>query len=108
MYRKRPSAMHETFERIDDGSWRSGPFTEAPTPANRLRWNPWPMPDQPTDFVDGMLTIAGNGEPHAQTGSAVHVYRANRSMDRRYLVNSDGEMLFVPQSGALLLHTELG
>jgi homogentisate 1,2-dioxygenase len=38
MYRRRPSAMHEAFARIDDGGWRSGPFTEAETPANRLRW----------------------------------------------------------------------
>ncbi|MGJ7488654.1 homogentisate 1,2-dioxygenase, partial [Variovorax sp. LT2P21] len=108
MYRRRPSAMHEAFARIDDGNWRSGPFTEAETPANRLRWNPWPMPAGDSDFVDGMLTIAGNGDPHAQTGSAVHVYRANRSMDGRYLANSDGELLIVPQHGALLLHTELG
>jgi homogentisate 1,2-dioxygenase len=38
----------------------------------------------------------------------VHVYRANRSMDGRYLANSDGELLIVPQHGTLLLHTELG
>ncbi|MCR6476832.1 homogentisate 1,2-dioxygenase [Variovorax sp. ZS18.2.2] len=108
MYRRRPSAMHEAFARIDDGGWRSGPFNEAEAPANRLRWNPWPMPAEATDFVDGMLTVAGNGDAHGQTGAAVHVYRANRSMDGRYLVNSDGELLLVPQSGALLLHTELG
>jgi homogentisate 1,2-dioxygenase len=108
MYRRRPSAMHEAFARIDDGDWRSGPFAEVETPANRLRWNPWPMPARATDFVDGIVTIAGNGEPHAQAGSAVHVYRANRSMAGRYLVNSDGELLLVPQQGALRLHTELG
>ncbi|MGQ2993813.1 homogentisate 1,2-dioxygenase [Variovorax sp.] len=108
MYRRRPSAMHEAFARIDDGDWRSGPFTEVETPANRLRWNPWQVPEQATDFVDGIVTIAGNGEPHAQAGSAVHVYRANRSMAGRYLVNSDGELLLVPQQGALRLHTELG
>ncbi len=108
MYRIRPTAMHRAFERIDSRDWATGPFTDAVTPANRLRWNPWPMPEAPTDFVDGLLTIAGNGDAHAQTGIAGLVYRANRSMQRRYLVNSDGEMLLVPQSGALLLHTELG
>jgi homogentisate 1,2-dioxygenase len=108
VYRRRPSAMHGHSVRIDDGSWRSGPFNEAETPANRLRWNPWPMPDAPTDFVDGVITLAGNGDVHAQSGVAAHVYRANRSMSRRYFVNSDGEMLLVPQQGALLLHTELG
>ena len=108
MYRKRPTAMHAAFARIDGGQWRTGPFGDVPTPANRLRWDPWPMPDTGADFIDGMVTIAGNGDAHAQTGVAAHVYRANRSMARRYFVNSDGEFLLVPQAGALLLHTELG
>ena len=108
MYRMRPSAAHGAFARIDDGAWQSGPFTDAETPANRLRWNPWPAPAAGTDFIDGMVTIAGNGDVHAQTGVAAHVYRANKSMQKRYLVNSDGEMLLVPQEGVLLLHTELG
>ncbi len=108
MYRKRPTAMHGAFKRIDDGQWRAGPFNEVETPANRLRWNPWAMPEGEADFVDGVVTIAGNGDVHAQTGVAAHVYRANRSMTGRYFMNSDGELLIVPQSGALLLHTELG
>ncbi len=108
MYRLHPSAMHEPFRRIDDGRWRTGPFTEVDTPANRLRWSPWPMPAEGTDFIDGMMTIAGNGDAHAQTGVAAHVYRANRSMHKRYFMDSDGELLMVPQSGALMVHTELG
>ena len=108
MYRMRPAAMHVRFERIADGHWRTGPFVDAETPANRLRWNPWPMPQAGTDFIDGLFTIAGNGDAPAQTGVAAHVYRANRSMDRRYLVNADGEMLIVPQAGRLAVHTELG
>jgi homogentisate 1,2-dioxygenase len=66
------------------------------------------MPDAPTDFIDGVITMAGNGDAHAQVGVAAHVYCANRSMSDRYFVNSDGEMLLVPQDGALLVHTELG
>lgn len=108
LYRRRPSAMHGAFKRIDDRQWRSAPFSEVETPANRLRWSPWPEPAAPTDFVDGMTTIAGNGDVRAHTGVAAHVYAANRSMDKRYFVNSDGELLLVPQSGALLIHTELG
>jgi homogentisate 1,2-dioxygenase len=108
MYRMRPSAMHKAFAQIDRRQWHSGPFTDAVTPANRLRWNPWPEPAVATDFIDGITTVAGNGDVHAQVGVAAHVYHANRSMEKRYLVNSDGEMLLVPQEGALLLHTELG
>jgi homogentisate 1,2-dioxygenase len=108
MYRMRPSAMHREFARIGDGHWRSGPFQDAEVPANRLRWDPWPIPDTETDFVDGVFTVAGNGDVSSQSGAAVHIYRANRTMRGRYLVNSDGEMLLVPQTGQLLLNTELG
>ena len=38
----------------------------------------------------------------------MHVYRANRSMVERCFWNADGEMMFVPQQGALVLSTELG
>jgi homogentisate 1,2-dioxygenase len=43
-----------------------------------------------------------------QAGLAVHVYRANRSMQRRVFYDADGELMFVPQQGALALFTELG
>ncbi len=108
MYRRRPGAMHEAFVRINDGGWRTGPFTEVDTPANKLRWDPWPMPAAGSDFIEGMVTVAGNGDANAQTGVAAHIYRANRSMNGHYFVNADGELLVVPQSGTLLMHTELG
>src|SRR5258706_3159588 len=108
LYRLRPAAMHAPFKRIDNGLLRSGPFAEMETPPNRLRWDPLPMPSKPMDFVDGLFTIAGSGDPAAQTGVAVHVYRATRSMKDRYFYNADAEMMFVPQQGALLLFSELG
>jgi homogentisate 1,2-dioxygenase len=87
---------------------RSGPFTEVPTPPTQLRWDPFPIPDKPTDFVDGLVTIAGNGDPAMQIGVAVHAYAANRSMQGRYFYDADGELLLVPQQGRLRLATELG
>ena len=36
----------------------SGPFTEVPTPPTQLRWDPFPIPEKATDFVEGMVTIA--------------------------------------------------
>jgi homogentisate 1,2-dioxygenase len=107
LYRLRPSAMHPAYRRIPDGEIRSGPFSEVETPPNRLRWDPLPMPAQECDFVDGLITIAGSGDPSSQAGIAVHVYRANRSMGRCFW-NADGEMMLVPQQGELVLSTELG
>jgi len=107
-YRIRPSVTHKPFEERPAGMLRSGPFNEVPTPPTQLRWNPFPIPDQPTDFIEGLVTIAGNGDPAMQTGVAVHVYAANRSMQARFFYDADGELLLVPQQGRLRLATELG
>jgi len=107
LYRLRPSAMHGPYRRIASGLVRSGPFNEVEPPLNRLRWDPFPIPAKPADFIDGLATIAGSGDPATQAGLAVHLYRANRAM-KRYLWNADGELMLVPQQGALSLFTELG
>ncbi|HET9652597.1 MAG TPA: homogentisate 1,2-dioxygenase [Usitatibacter sp.] len=107
LYRLRPSAMQPAFERIDDGGWRTAPCAQAEATPNRLRWMPRPVPDEPTDFVEGLLTLAVCGDAAAQRGAGVHVYVANRPMDR-CLYDADGDLLIVPQEGALALATELG
>jgi homogentisate 1,2-dioxygenase len=108
MYRIRPSAMHPPFKRHDDRRLRSAPFDEAAPPPNRLRWNALALPDAPTDFVDGLTTMGGNGDTATGIGIAIHVYAANRPMTDRVFVDADGELLVVPQQGRLLLATELG
>ena len=107
LYRIRPSAMHRPFERIDSGRIVSD-FALLPTPPNQLRWDPLPPPTKPADFVEGIVTMAGNGDPHAQSGAAVHLYAANRSMKKRVFYNADGELLVVPQQGRHRFVTELG
>jgi len=107
LYRLRPSAMHDPFRRIDDGRLRTAACREAECPPNRLRWKPLPMPDAPTDFLAGLATLATGGEARMQSGAAVHVYAANRSM-KRLFCSADGELLLVPQEGELALATELG
>ena len=107
LYRIRPSAMHEPFARIDDGGVVSA-FDEVEATPNQLRWNPLPMPSEPTDFIDGLVTMAGSGGPHTQTGAAAHVYAANRSMHQRAFYDADGELLIVPQHGRQRFVTELG
>ena len=105
-YRIRPGAMHQPFERIDNGLLTND-FSQPATP-NQLRWDPFPMPRKPTDFVDGLVTMAGNGAPDAGSGCAIHMYAANRSMTDRFFMNSDGELLLVPQQGRLRIATEMG
>src|SRR5271155_4200787 len=110
LYRIRPSVAHKPFEPISPGRLRSAPFDEVPTPPNQLRWTPIPIPapSERTDFVDGLVTMAGNGDTHTHTGVGIHIYVANTSMTDRFFYNADGEMLIVPQKGRLLLRTEMG
>src|SRR3954468_19084995 len=108
LYRIRPSVAHRPFQAMNQGALRSSPFDEVPAPPNQLRWQPLPIPSQATDFVDGLTTIAGNGDSLTHTGVGIHIYAANRSMTDRFFFNADGEMLIVPQMGRLLLRTEMG
>jgi homogentisate 1,2-dioxygenase len=107
LYRIRPSAMHSPFVPMESGRMVSD-FAQVATPPNQLRWNPLPVPVSPTDFIQGIVTMAGNGDPHAQSGAATHLYVANRSMQGRSFYNADGEMLFVLQEGRQRFVTELG
>src|SRR6202007_1793188 len=75
---------------------------------NQLRWDPLPVPKEKTDFVDGIVTMGGNGDPAMQAGLAIHIDACNASMQDRCFYSADGEMLIVPQMGALRFHTELG
>jgi homogentisate 1,2-dioxygenase len=108
LYKLRPSAAHAPYKPMPNGLLRSGPFDEVKTPPNRLRWNPLPIPSKSTDFIDGLMTMAGSGDPESHTGLGVHVYCANRSMTDRYLHNADGEMMLLPQLGSLSIFSELG
>jgi homogentisate 1,2-dioxygenase len=107
LYRIRPAAMHQPFKQIGNCRIVSH-FDEVAAPPNQLRWDPLPPPDAATDFVDGWVTMAGNGSPARQCGCAIHLYAANRDMADRYFYNADGELLIVPQQGRLRIATELG
>jgi homogentisate 1,2-dioxygenase len=107
LYRIRPAAVHEPFRRIDDGRI-VGRFDEVETPPNQLRWDPLPMPGAPTDFIAGLMTMAGNGDIAAMSGCTIHMYAANRPMRDRFFYTADGELLVVPQQGRLAIDTELG
>lgn len=107
-YRMRPGAAHTPFERMDNGRL-STDYNETPTTPNQLRWDPMPLPSEgeAIDFISGLSTMAGNGDPHAQSGTAIHIYSANRSMTR-FFYDADGELLIVPQQGRLRVATECG
>ena len=105
LYRIRPAVTHGAFRPLASQGL-PGAY-DAPSP-NQLRWSPLPIPQAPTDFVDGLVSVAGNGSAEAQLGCGIHLYAANQSMRSRYFYSADGELLIVPQLGRLRLATELG
>ena len=107
LYRIRPAALHGAFELLPEGAFHDR-FDEVPATPNQLRWSPRAIPEAPTDFIDGLYTVAGNGSAAVQHGVGIHLYAANRDMQGRYFYSADGELLIVPQQGRLRIATELG
>ena len=107
-YRIRPSVLHKPFRQIPNGMIRSTPFDEVVTTPNQLRWGPLPFADTEKDFIDGLVTIAGNGDLFSQSGIGIHIYRANKPMTDRFFYNADGEMLVVAERNRVRFLTELG
>jgi len=105
LYRMRPSAAHRPFARADNGRI-THQFAEV-APPDPLRWDPLPIPREPHDLLQGLVSFAGHGDPREHSGCAIYLYSANRSMSRAFY-DADGELLIVPEQGRLLLVTELG
>jgi homogentisate 1,2-dioxygenase len=106
LYRIRPAVTHRPFEQFKHPLFDDN--TETTATPNQLRWDPLPIPTAPTDFIDGLVPMAGNGSVEAHSGCAIYLFAANRPMQRRFFYDADGEMLIVAQQGAILLDTELG
>lgn len=110
LYRIRPSVKHTgRFKAASYPLWKTAPNVgDHELALGQYRWNPVPMPKEPTDFIQGMRTITTAGDVLGQSGMAAHVYVANRSMVDDHFFNADGELLVVPQVGALRFVTEMG
>jgi homogentisate 1,2-dioxygenase len=108
MYRRQPSVVSGRYQAYAQPHWQTGADRGIALAPEPLRWHPIPLDNAEADFVDGIHTLAANGDAEAHSGVAAHVYLASRSMERRAFVNADGEMLLVPQQGRLLITTEMG
>ena len=100
LYRLRPAVAHGGFRLLDARLLKSAPFEDVATPPTQLRWDPLPLPTAPTDFVEGLATMAGNGDRAMQAGIGVHIYTCNRSMHGRYFYDADGEVSTVKIDGS--------
>ncbi|AGU47481.1 homogentisate 1,2-dioxygenase HmgA [Variovorax paradoxus B4] len=109
LYRRQPSVVSGRYQPYAQAHWTTGADREIALPPEPLRWHPLPLDGAAeVDFIDGMHTLAANGDAESQVGIGSLMYLAGRSMERRAFVNADGEMLIVPQQGRLVITTELG
>ncbi|NCT57173.1 MAG: homogentisate 1,2-dioxygenase [Legionella sp.] len=101
LYRLRPSVDHHDY--VLYSKQPTQPYS-ATQPPNPLRWSPHPTPDAQHDFIDGLFHLAGN------QGLNTYLYQCTQSMGQknRFFNNRDGELLFVPYQGEMILRTEMG
>jgi len=108
-YRILPSNRFQEYKKIGNGLIRND-FTdkeEDEVEPGVHMFKPMPDPTKETDFVEGIITLGGNGTP-TLTGCAIHGYSFNKSMKDKCFVNADGDFLIIPQQGALHVQTEFG
>jgi homogentisate 1,2-dioxygenase len=106
-YRVRPSAQHGDYTPLVHATLRADFVNSAPEP-DLTGFTPLAAPPQPADFVDGLITVGGAGDPRARRGFALHLYALNRGMEARAFYDADGDLLILPELSALTLLTELG
>ncbi|CAI9088739.1 OLC1v1023161C2 [Oldenlandia corymbosa var. corymbosa] len=111
LYRIKPSVTHEPFKpRVPSHPKLVSEFNQSNSSATptQLRWKPVEIRESPTDFIDGLYTVCGAGSSYLRHGFAIHMFTANKSMEKCALCNADGDFLIVPQKGRLLITTECG
>ena len=99
LYRTKPSVVHHDYALYTKTPVLVVNEQQAPNP---YRWSAFSNPNQPLDFIDGLIPIAGNHVVNT------FLYQCNQSMQDRFFSDNDGELLFVPYLGELLIFTELG
>jgi homogentisate 1,2-dioxygenase len=108
VYRIHPSVAHTgEFTPYQQPCFNSAPIHKPKTPPTQMRWNALEKPIKTTNFIDSIRTMAANGQAGV-SGGAIHLYAINESMTDTYFYNTDGDLLFVPQEGTLILKTEMG
>jgi len=107
LYRVRPSPQRRAFVPLAHPHMCSD-FTARTPEINLAGWAPRRAPGAPADFIDGLATLGGAGSPALRRGYAVHTYACNRDMERRAFTSADGDLVVIPELGALTLLTELG
>jgi len=105
MYRIQPSVVHGAYQPSTHNGWMPYRASEGPTSPQQMRWQPAQKPTQPIDFLASLQAMVHTANP---LGCSVLTYSFNSSMTDSFFYNADGEILIVPEMGAMTLNTEMG
>jgi homogentisate 1,2-dioxygenase len=109
LYRIQPTVKHlGRFVKADARRWLTAPCPATALPIQPLRWSPVAIPVASVSLIEGIHTVTTAGDADGRGGMAAHLFFATRDMVDEYFYNADGELLFVPQEGALRFRTEFG
>lgn len=108
MYRIRPSVIHGEPVPIESAAI-SLAYLERPACVSLTGWRPRALPEGGrTDFLDGLGVIAGAGDPSLGRGLAFYSYAADADMEDAGFCDADGDLMILPDTGALRVRTEYG
>mmetsp|Transcript_23107 Transcript_23107/g.40918 ORF Transcript_23107/g.40918 Transcript_23107/m.40918 type:complete len:477 (-) Transcript_23107:73-1503(-) len=114
LYRIHPSVQHSKMEPSAVGGLgraANEPKREFVVDPNQMRWQPLDVPaksEKEVTFIEGIVQVSQAGDPAMKAGLAIHNYVCNSSMNQTCMTNADGDLLIVPQLGALTVKTEFG
>ena len=120
MYKILPSIVQSALEPVNPESSRGANLnrlvsdykdkSKSVVVAKQLRWKTIPDPDskQSVTFLDGLFSYCGAGAPEEREGLSIIGYSFNSCMGNEFFYSADGDFIFVPQTGALHLETEMG
>lgn len=94
-YRIRPSVLHEPYQRFSAAPYLTNNWADQHPNPNQMRWKPFELNDntKKCNFVEGIHTVCGAGEPKSRHGISIHIYLCNQSMTDCAFYNSDGDFL---------------
>lgn len=108
LYRILPSTAQSGWTRVPDHPLSHRLHSELNFVPDQLIWPPARVKKDKT-FLDGLQMIGGAGDPTTKNGVAYYFFTCGVSMDEKQaFYSADGDMLIVPQIGALDIQTELG
>ncbi|CAG8433255.1 4138_t:CDS:2 [Diversispora eburnea] len=81
LYRVKPSVCHEPFQKASNiGGTIVSNFTGEPYVKfipDQIRWSPFKLyKENKENFIEGLNTLAGAGDPSVKHGLAIHIYLA--------------------------------